>query len=77
MFLKIRDVLKKYRNKQNLEDADKLADYISNLSDKEIVNVLEKRKAALDYQLSHTELAGSLRQLMKRVLSIMRGQQAV
>ena len=28
MLFKIRNVLKKYRNKQNLEDADKLADYI-------------------------------------------------
>ena len=60
MFFKLRNVLKKYRNKQNLAEADKLADYISNLSDEEIVNALEKRKAALDYQLSHTELAGSL-----------------
>lgn len=60
MLFKIRNVLKKYRNKQNLEDADKLADYISNLSDNGIVDVLEKRKTALDYQLSHTELAGSL-----------------
>ncbi|MEP7376874.1 MAG: cbb3-type cytochrome c oxidase subunit I [Chitinophagaceae bacterium] len=60
MLFKIKNVLKKYRNKQNLEDADKLANYISNLSDRETVNALEKRKAALDYQLSHTELAGSL-----------------
>ncbi len=60
VFFKIRKVLKKYRNKQNLEDADKLADYISNLSDNVTVNALEKRKAALDFQLSDTELAGSL-----------------
>ena len=60
MFFKLRNVLKKYRNKQNLAEADKLADYISNLSDEGILNVLEKRKAALDYQLSHSELAGSL-----------------
>jgi cytochrome c oxidase cbb3-type subunit 1 len=60
MFFKLRNVLKKYRNQQNLAEADKLADYVSNLSDEGILNVLEKRKAALDYQLSNTELAGSL-----------------
>ena len=59
MLFKIRSVLKKYRNKQNLEDADKLAVYLSELSDEKLVTTLGKRKAALDYQLSNSELSGT------------------
>ena len=36
ILFKIRNLLKKYRNKQNLEEADKLANYISNLSDEKL-----------------------------------------
>lgn len=60
MFLKIRRLLRQYRNKKNQEEAEKLANYISSLNNEEIVTALENRKAALDYQLSHTELSGSL-----------------
>lgn len=59
-FVKIRNVLKQYRKKQILKEADKLADYLSGLSDEKIITALEQRKAALDYQLSHAELSGSL-----------------
>lgn len=59
MFLKVRRLLRQYRNKRNLAEADKLAVYISTLDDNEIVTALEKRKSALDYQLSHSELSGS------------------
>lgn len=58
IFFKIRTVLKKYRNKQNLEEADKLALYLSELSDEKVVATLEDRKAALNYQLSNSELSG-------------------
>ncbi|MCB0284914.1 MAG: cbb3-type cytochrome c oxidase subunit I, partial [Calditrichaeota bacterium] len=60
MFLKVRNVLKQYRKKQSLTEADKLADYLSGLSDENIITALEQRKAALDYQLSHAELSGSV-----------------
>jgi cytochrome c oxidase cbb3-type subunit 1 len=60
MFLKIRRLLRQYRNKKNQEEAEKLANYISSLNNEEIVTALENRKAALDYQLSHTELSGFL-----------------
>lgn len=60
MFVKIRNVLKQYRKKQSLKEADKLADYLSGLSDENIITALEQRKAALDYQLSHAELSGSV-----------------
>ncbi|WP_254639939.1 cbb3-type cytochrome c oxidase subunit I [Chitinophaga sp. GbtcB8] len=59
MFLKVRGLFRQFRNKRNLAEADKLADYISSLDNEEAVTALEKRKAALDYQLSHTELAGA------------------
>lgn len=59
MLLKARRLLKKYQNKRNLAKADKVAGYISTLKDSEILTALEKRKTALDYQLSHSELSGS------------------
>lgn len=58
MFLKVRRLFKQFRKKRYLTEADKLADYISSLNNEEII-ALEKRKDALDYQLSHTELSGS------------------
>jgi cytochrome c oxidase cbb3-type subunit 1 len=60
VFFKIRNVIKKYRNKHSLEEADKLAVYLSELSDEKLVAALEKRKAALDYQLSNSELSGTM-----------------
>lgn len=59
MFLKVSGLLKQFRNKRNLAKADELAAYISTLDDKETLTVLEKRKSALDYQPSHSELSGS------------------
>jgi cytochrome c oxidase cbb3-type subunit I len=59
MFLRIRRLLRQYRNKKNQEQAEKLANYISTLNNEQMVTALEKRKAALDFQLSHTELSGS------------------
>lgn len=59
MFFKVRNLVKQRRNTQNLQEADELADYLSNDADEETVKALEKRKAALDYQLSHAELSGN------------------
>ena len=60
MFFKVRNFVKQQRNKQNLKEADELANYLSKEADEEIIDALEKRKAALDYHLSHTELSGNL-----------------
>ena len=60
MLFKTRSVVKKIRNKQNLEEADKLAGYISGLSDEKLISAMENRKAALDYQLSNSELSGTI-----------------
>lgn len=59
MFFKVRNIVKQRRNKQNLKEADEMADYLSNEADEETIRALEKRKAALDYRLSHTELSGN------------------
>jgi cytochrome c oxidase cbb3-type subunit 1 len=60
MFFRIRNVVKLYRNRHNLAEADKFVGYLSGLSDDKFVADLEKRKASLDYQLSHSELSGRM-----------------
>ncbi|MEP7144509.1 MAG: cbb3-type cytochrome c oxidase subunit I, partial [Ferruginibacter sp.] len=60
MFFKVRNLANQRRNKQNLEEADQLATYLSKEIDQETMTALEKRKKALDYQLSHTELSGDI-----------------
>lgn len=60
MIVKALKLLKQYRNKKNLEEADQLAAYLKALSDEELEAKLKPRKAALDYQLQHNELSGDL-----------------
>jgi cytochrome c oxidase cbb3-type subunit 1 len=60
MIVKIRRVLQHYQNKENQEEGEKLAEYLNQNDDKDLENALLKRKEALDYSLSHTELAGQL-----------------
>ena len=60
MFFKVKNLVKQRRIKQNLQEADELARYLSTEIDEQTVTALEKRKAALDYQLSHTELSGNI-----------------
>src|SRR5690606_2246300 len=47
------------RKKKNLEEAAELAAYLRTLPEEEITGELKKRKAALDYTLSHNELSGN------------------
>ena len=56
--IKAKNVFTQYRNKQGLDKAAKLADYLKSLPDDEVESVLVKRKAALDYELSNDELSG-------------------
>lgn len=58
LVIKIINALNRAQNKQNLEEGKQLADYLSRLSDEEAA-VLVKRKQALDYELSHSELSGT------------------
>jgi cytochrome c oxidase cbb3-type subunit 1 len=61
MIIKVKNVLRQYNRKQNIEDVEKLAAYLKTLPDDEINEKLIKRKAALDYRLSNSELSGQLK----------------
>jgi cytochrome c oxidase cbb3-type subunit 1 len=50
--------LRKHRNYQDQEEAEKFAAYLATLTDAEATAALAKRKVALDYHLSHNELSG-------------------
>jgi cytochrome c oxidase cbb3-type subunit 1 len=60
MVVKVRNVLKEYHNRQNLKEAERLAEYLNGLPEAETAAILQKRKAALDFELSHSELSGTL-----------------
>ncbi len=60
MVIKITRVLGQYKNKQNLEEAARLAAYLKSMPEDETIHLLEKRKKQLDYQLAHNELSGVL-----------------
>lgn len=59
LIVKAINLFYQYKNKQNLEEAEKLAEYLRSLSPEETEAALKKRKAALDYQLTHHELSGN------------------
>ena len=61
MIFKVRNVLKQYHRKQDMDEAEKLAAFLKILPDDEIKETLLKRKAALDYKLSNDELSGQLK----------------
>ncbi|HEV8082033.1 MAG TPA: cbb3-type cytochrome c oxidase subunit I [Chitinophagaceae bacterium] len=61
MIVKVKNVLRQYNKKQNIEESEKLAAYLKILPDDEIKEALIKRKAALDYTLSNSELSGELK----------------
>jgi cytochrome c oxidase cbb3-type subunit 1 len=60
MIVKVRRVLNVYQNKQNIEEGEKLAAYLNDTDSAEIESALLKRKEALDYKLTHSELSGQL-----------------
>ncbi len=59
LIVKIINALNQAKNQQHLEEAEKLAAYLRSLPEEEINTHLKKRKAALDYRLSHHELSGN------------------
>ncbi len=64
---KVRNVLSNEKNKLRTKDAEKLADYLDELSDDELKS-LEHRKSALEYSLTDDELSGTLSPNDKRGL---------
>ena len=58
MIVKIKNVLRRYQEKRDLEEAERLANYLSYSHTDEIEELL-KRKQALDYSLTDNELSGA------------------
>lgn len=58
LIVKIRRLLRQFRDKENLEEGDKLAEYLKKADTGELELALLKRKQALDYKLSDNELSG-------------------
>lgn len=59
MVVKIRRALSRYQRRQRDVLADELAQYLADLSDPGELDHLAKRKTALEYKLTHNELAGN------------------
>ena len=59
LIVKIRNLLRQYKNKDNLSEGEKLAEYLKHANHEELEIALLKRKQALDYTLSHKELSGA------------------
>ncbi len=58
MGVKVQNLLRQYKNKQAVQEGERFAKYLSTLNDEESNRALQQRKSGLDYQLTHTELAG-------------------
>lgn len=58
LIVKLNHSVKKQKRRQQEEEAAEFADYLAGLPPDEALAALEKRKGALDYRLSNTELAG-------------------
>ncbi|MDP4131508.1 MAG: cbb3-type cytochrome c oxidase subunit I [Bacteroidota bacterium] len=58
MIIKVMNLLKQNRIRRSLEEAEKLARYMSSLPEEALSTTLIKRKQALDFRLTHSELAG-------------------
>jgi cytochrome c oxidase cbb3-type subunit 1 len=59
MIIKIKNVLRQYKNEHDLAEADRFAVYLTSLTTEEAEVVLQNRKAALDFKLSNSELSGN------------------
>lgn len=60
MIVRLTHMFRKYRRKEDLDEAAALASYLSTLTSEEAAETLIQRKTALDYSLSHNELSGQL-----------------
>ena len=61
MIVKVKNVLNQYNKNQNIEEAEKLANYLKTLPADEIEAIMKKRKTELDYRLSDYELSGKFK----------------
>ncbi len=58
MVVKLSSLLRKQRNRLDIEEATQFAEYLSTLTAEEATAALAKRKVALDYNLTNSELSG-------------------
>ncbi len=56
--VKSNNALKNYFNKRKVIEAEKLAEHIQEIDDHELEEQLQKRKSALEFNLTNTELSG-------------------
>lgn len=56
--IKLNNTLKNYLNKKKLVESEKFAEYINEIDDNDLEEQLQKRKLALDFNLTNTELSG-------------------
>ncbi|WP_394991037.1 cbb3-type cytochrome c oxidase subunit I [Emticicia sp.] len=57
--IKANNLIKTYLNKGKIIEAQLFAEHIKNIDDKELEKILSKREAALNFNLSNTELSGT------------------
>lgn len=57
--IKSNNAIKNYLNSNKLKDSEKFASYLQQIDDPELKGTLANRKKALDFSLTHNELAGS------------------
>lgn len=58
MIVKLSGMAKKQKLEQDIEEAERFADYLATINDPEALEALKKRKAALEFELSNNELTG-------------------
>lgn len=68
--VKATNVFKKHSDKMKLLEAKSFATHLDKLNDKELEEHLAKRKAALDYSLTHKELSGEHQALDQKGLIV-------
>lgn len=59
MAVKVSAIIRRRNNERNLEEATAFAEFLTAPDDPVVENALEKRRKALEYGLSNTELAGT------------------
>ena len=60
MIVKVSNLSRKYKQKRNIEEAQRLSNYLKSLPEQEITDILRKRKEVLDYKISQNEHSGTL-----------------
>ncbi len=60
MIIKVRKVARKIRQKKNMQEAERISNYLKTLPPEQVEEALKKRKEALSYAVPQNELSGNL-----------------